>query len=232
MAEVALGVDGIVSGASKGTKIIDLTSGQPGHTISIASRLASKGIGMIHAGVSGSVTAAETGTLSVMAGGNPELFEQVKPLLRHLTNNIIYMGAIGTGNATKSLNNFVFATTYAAVSEALVVGAKAGLDPTKLTTAFNFSSAPSWASEDRVPNFLLKRDFGPRSGMTMELMAKDLATACDEGRQYEVPMPLANMMHQLMMQGISELGNKAANTSITKLYEKWAGIRLNETLVP
>ena len=92
MAEVALEVDGIVSGASKGTKIIDLTSGQPGHTISIASRLASKGIGMIHAGVSGSVTAAETGTLSVMAGGNPELFEQVKPLLRHLANNIIYMG--------------------------------------------------------------------------------------------------------------------------------------------
>ena len=66
----------------------------------------------------------------------------------------------------------------------------------------------------------------------MELMAKDLATTCDEGRQYEVPMPLANIMHQLMMQGISELGNKAANTSITKLYAKWAGITLNETLVP
>ena len=167
-----------------------------------------------------------------MAGGNPELFEQIKPFLKHLANNIIYMGAIGTGHATKSLNHFVFATTYAAVSEALVVGAKVGPDPTKLTAAFNFSSARSWASEDRVPNFLLKRDFGPRGGMTMELMAKDLATACDDGRQYEIHMPLPNMMHQLMMQEVSELGNKAANTSITKLYKKWAGIRLNETLVP
>lgn len=98
---------------------------------------------MIDAGVSVGVSATETGTLSVMTGGNPELFEQVKPLLRHLATNIVYMGAIGTGHATKSLNNFGFATTYAAVSEALIVGAKAGLDPTKLTAAFNFSSARS-----------------------------------------------------------------------------------------
>lgn len=231
--EVALSDDGIAHGAAPDTTIVDMTSGNPKDTISIAMRLKRKSIHMIDAGVSGSVTAAETGSLSIMAGGCIDIYEKIIPLLKHIATNIFHVGPVGAGHSIKALNNFVFATTYAALSEALVVGVKAGLDPGIVTKVFNASSSRSWASQDRIPQFLLKRDFGHRGGMAMDLMAKDLATACEMGLKHDVPMPLANAVHELLEQCVSYMGGKVSNTAITKLYEKWANTQITEnTLQP
>ena len=224
--QVALGEDGIAAAAEPGTAVVDLTSGNPPHTAIIAARLMEKWIRMIDAGVSGGVTGAEKGTLGIMVGGDGEVFEQVRPILKHIGANLFHMGDIGAGHATKALNNFLSAINYAAVSEALVVAVKAGLDPVKATAAFNASSGRSWASQDRVPNYLLKGDFSYGGGMAMDLLVKDLATACSIGKENNVPMPLANVVHQLLMQAAAEVGDKAPNTSVTRLFEKWAGVEV------
>ena len=116
------------------------------------------------------------------------------------------MGPIGAGHITKALNNFLAATNLAAASEALAVATKAGLDPERVVAAFNASTGRSFATQERIPNFVLKGDFSSRGGMAMDLIVKDLATACGVGKDQGVPMFIANLMHQLLMRLSDELG--------------------------
>ena len=185
--QVTLGESGIVEGAEADTVVVDLTSGNPPHTATICARLAEKGIHFIDAGVSGGIPGAEAATLGIMIGGDGEVFERARPVLEKIGTNLYHMGPIGSGHMTKALNNFLAATNLAAASEALVVATKAGLDPEKVVAAFNASSGRSRATEERIPNFVLKGDFGYRGGMAMELIVKDLATACGVGKDQGRP---------------------------------------------
>jgi 3-hydroxyisobutyrate dehydrogenase-like beta-hydroxyacid dehydrogenase len=222
--EVTLGEKGIAEGAEPGTIVVDLTSGNPPHTATICSRLAEKGIHFIDAGVSGGVPGAEAATLGIMIGGDGAVFERARPVLEKIGSNLYHMGPIGAGHMTKALNNFLAATNLAAASEALVVATKAGLDPEKVVAAFNASSGRSRATEERIPNFVLKGDFSYRGGMAMELIVKDLATACGIGKDQEVPMFIANLMHQLLMRISDEIGAKTPNIGVAKAMEQWAGV--------
>ena len=188
--------------------------------------LKEKGIHYIDAGVSGGVPGAEAATLGIMVGGDGEIFERVRPILETIGNNLFHMGPIGAGHMTKALNNFLAATNLAAASEALVVATKAGLDPEKVVEAFNASSGRSRATEERIPNFVLKGDFSQRGGMAMELIVKDLATACGIGKDQEVPMFIANLVHQLLMRISDEVGAKTPNIAVARAMEQWAGVEV------
>ena len=136
------------------------------------------------------------------------------------------MGPIGAGHMTKALNNFLSAINLAAASEALVVATKAGLDPEKVVAAFNASSGRSRATQERIPNFVLKGDFSPRGGMAMDLIVTDLATACGIGKDQGVPMFIANLTHQLFMRISDEVGPKTPNTAVARAFEQWAGVEI------
>ena len=222
--QVTLGENGIAEGAAPDTVVVDLTSGNPPHSASICARLAEKGIHFIDAGVSGGIPGAEAATLGVMIGGDGEVFERARPVLEKIGTKLFHMGPIGAGHMTKALNNFLGATNLAAASEALVVATKAGLDPEKVVAAFNASSGRSRATEERIPNFVLKGDFSYRGGMAMELIVKDVATACSIGKDQEVPMFIANLMHQLLMRISDQVGAKTPNIAVTKAFEEWAGV--------
>lgn len=223
---VTLGEEGIAEGATAGTVIVDLTSGNPPHTAAICGRLAERGIHYIDAGVSGGVPGAEAATLGIMIGGDGDVFETVRPVLEVIGSNLYHMGPIGAGHMTKALNNFLAATNLAAASEALVVATKAGLDPEKVVAAFNASSGRSRATEERIPNFVLKGDFSHRGGMAMDLIVKDLATACGVGKDQGVSMFIANLVHQLLMRIADEVGHDTPNISVTRAMEGWAGVEV------
>lgn len=224
--QVTLGRDSIIEGAAPDTVVVDLTSGNPPHTAAICARLAEKGIHFIDAGVSGGIPGAEAATLGIMIGGDAGAFERVRPILEKIGANLYHMGPIGAGHMTKALNNFLAAANLAAASEALVVATKAGLDPEKVVAAINASSGRSWATEQRIPNFVLKGDFSYRGGMAMELIVKDLATACGIGKDQGVPMFIANLMHQLLMRISDEIGAKTPNIAVARAFEQWAGVEV------
>ena len=222
--DVTLGDKGIAAGAQRDTVVVDLTSGNPPQTAAICAHLAEKGIHFIDAGVSGGIPGAEAATLGIMVGGDGEILERVRPVLEQIGSNLYHMGPIGAGHMTKALNNFLAATNLAAASEALVVATKAGLDPEKMVAAFNASSGRSRATEERIPNFVLQGDFSSRGGMAMELIVKDLATACGVGKEQGVPMFIANLMHQLLMRISDEVGGQTPNIAVARAFEQWAGV--------
>ena len=216
---VCLGKDGIIHGAQPGTIVVDLTSGDPPHTVKISDRLAEGGIKMIDVGVAGSFPQAEKGTLGVIAGGDIEVLEKVWPVLKSFSDRRYHLGKIGSGHFVKSLNNILGAAYYVAACEAIIVAAKAGLDPNKVLEVLNEGGGRSTATENRIPAWL-KRDFS--RGMAVELLVKDVATTCGLGREHKTPMFIANTLHQLLMHAAAEIGYKEHNGAIAKAFEKWA----------
>jgi len=227
--QVCLGAAGIVEGAAAGTAVIDLTSGNPPHTVQIATRLAQRGIHFIDAGVSGGIPGAEAGTLGIMVGGEASVYEACLPLLQALGTNIYHMGQSGAGHMTKALNNFCAAANYMAACEAITVATKAGLAPAKVVAAMNASSGMSFATQQRFPRFVLQGDFTHAGGMATELMTKDITTALGVGKAVGVPMPIAGLLQQLYHIAETMLGAKAPNQSTVQVYEQWAGVENRAT---
>lgn len=222
--QVCLGPNGIVEGATAGTIVIDLTSGNPPHTVQIGARLKERDVHMVDAGVSGGLPGAEAGTLGIMAGGAAEAYEECLPILSAIGKSIFYMGTLGAGHLTKALNNFCAAANYLAACEAVTVATKAGLDPGKVVAAIDASSGASFATAQRLPRFVLQGDFSYGGGMAMELMVKDIASALAAGKDVGVPMPMAGLAQQIFHLAQAVLGEKAPNHSAVKLYEQWAGV--------
>jgi len=222
--QVCLGANGIVEGAAPGTIVVDLTSGNPPHTVRIGAALRERGLHLIDAGVSGGLPGAEAGTLGIMVGGAQQAYEACLPILQAIGKSIFHMGELGAGHLTKALNNFCAAANYLAACEAVTVATKAGLDPVKVVAAIDASSGASFASSHRLPKFVLKGDFSYGGGMAMELMVKDIASALAAGKEAGVPMPVAGLAQQLFHLAQAVLGEKAPNHSAVKIYEQWAGV--------
>jgi 2-hydroxy-3-oxopropionate reductase len=127
--EVVLGPNGILEGARPGTIIVDMSSIAPLAVKEIAAKAAEKGIEMLDAPVSGGEPKAIEGTLSIMAGGKKEVFEKCQDILSKMGTSVVRCGDIGAGNTTKLANQIIVALNIAAMSEALVLGAKAGVNP-------------------------------------------------------------------------------------------------------
>ena len=127
---VALGENGLIEAAAAGKTLIDMSSIAPGASQEVAEGLAAKGMDMLDAPVSGGEPKAIDGTLAVMVGGNKkEVFDKYKDILDIMAGSVVYVGKIGAGNTTKLCNQVVVALNIAAVSEAMVLAKKAGVDP-------------------------------------------------------------------------------------------------------
>ena len=132
---VALGPDGIKDGARRGQLFIDMSTINPIVSQKIAKELAGSGVAMVDAPVSGGEKGAIEATLSIMAGGDPQDFERALPIFNALGKTITHMGALGAGGFTKLANQIIVAINLTAIGEALVFGAKAGVDPQKMIRA-------------------------------------------------------------------------------------------------
>jgi 3-hydroxyisobutyrate dehydrogenase-like beta-hydroxyacid dehydrogenase len=225
--EVALGPDGLIHGSALRI-FVDLSTTGPRVTEFVASKLGEKGIAMISAAVSGGVAGAKKGTLSAMASGPRQVFEQIRPVLEVIAKNIYYIGeSPGVGQMLKLINNLLSATTLAVSSEAFVLGVKAGLDPEIMVKVINTSTGRSGATEDKFPGAILPRTFD--AGFTTDLMYKDVKLCLEQAEQLGVPMWVGNAVRQLWAYALSQGGGPRDFTTIIQYIETWAGVEVGKS---
>ena len=183
---VVLGPDGLLEGLRPGTIYIDMSTISPIVTRELAPLVEAKACQMLDAPVSGGEKGAIEATLSIMVGGPKEIFDRVLPIFQAMGKNIVHMGDHGAGQVTKAANQIVVALTIQAVGEALVLAAKAGVDPAKVRQALLGGFAQSRILELHGQR-MLDRNFRP--GFKVRLHQKDLNIALSTGRALGVPLP-------------------------------------------
>jgi len=185
--EVVLGPDGILQGARRGTVLIDMSSIAPLVSRELGARLAEAGVDMLDAPVSGGQPKAIDGTLSIMVGGAPAVFEACLPVLKAMGASVVRTGDLGAGNVTKLANQVIVALNIAAMSEALVLATKAGVEPELVYQAIRGGLAGSTVLDAKAP-LVLDRKFAP--GFRINLHIKDLANVLETSHELGVPLPL------------------------------------------
>ncbi len=221
--EVALGADGIINHAQKDTILIDMSSIDPVESKSIGLELASKGIDMLDAPVSGGEPKAIDGTLSVMVGGKKESFDKYQSLLLNMASSVVYVGDLGSGNVAKLANQMIVAVNIAVLGEALTLAKKAGTDPQKVFEAIKGGLAGSTVMNAKAP-MMLDHNFKP--GFRIELHIKDLTNALNAGHAISSPMPLTSQVMEMMQVLKSDGHQKEDHSALSQYYEKIAGITL------
>ena len=216
-----MGKDGILEGALAGSILVDMSSIAPLASQEIYAACAEKGVEMLDAPVSGGEPKAIDGTLSIMAGGKKEVFEQVYDILMTMGNSAVYCGEIGAGNTTKLANQIIVALNIAAVSEAFMLSTKAGVDPEKVFDAIKGGLAGSTVMNAKIP-MIMERNFKP--GFKIDLHIKDLNNALDTGHEIGVPLPLTASVMEMLQKLHADGHGQEDHCAITKYYEKTADV--------
>jgi 3-hydroxyisobutyrate dehydrogenase len=216
--QVALGERGIIGGAHEGLVHIDMSTISPAVTRGIAAYYAERGVEMIDAPVSGGEQGAMDGTLSIMAGGKPAVFERCRPLFDAMGRTIVYCGPTGSGQVVKLCNQVVVGLNNLAMSEALILAAKAGVAPATMVEAVRAGAGSSWALQNLAPR-ILSGDFKP--GFKVAHQQKDLRLALELAHQGSAPLPGTALVHQLFAaleaEGLGDAGTQALVKALEKL---------------
>lgn len=212
------GDDGLLAGMAKGAVLVDCTSGDPTTSQRIAQRLAETGRSFVDAPVSGGVSGAEQGTLTIMCGGNEADLAKVRPVLEAFGKKIVLCGAVGAGHAVKAVNQALLGVHLYAASEGLAALAKAGVSPTLALEVINASSGRCNATENLIPQRVLTRAF-PRT-FRLALLEKDLGIAAQFARTEGVPAPVLQLTTELYRSARRELGEEADHVEIAKVVER------------
>jgi 2-hydroxy-3-oxopropionate reductase len=224
--EAVLGEDGVLDGAQSGMILIDMSSIAPLVSKEVAAEAEKKGVEMLDAPVSGGEPKAKDGTLSIMVGGKKEIFEQVEDILKVMGASAVLVGDIGSGNTTKLANQIIVALNIAAMSEAMVLATKAGVDPEKVFQAIKGGLAGSNVLNAKVP-LVLDGNFKP--GFRIELHIKDLANALDTAHLVGVPVPLSSGVMEIMQALKVDGKGGDDHGGIIQFYEKIAQTEVRRT---
>lgn len=218
-----LGPDGVLEGASPGLTVIDMSSIAPGTSRRLAAACKSAGCDFLDAPVSGGDLRAVDGTLSIMVGGEEEVFGRSKHLLDVMGASAVLCGPHGAGNMTKLVNQIIVAANIEAVSEAFVLSRKAGLNPRLVFEAIRGGLAGSNVLNDKVPK-MIARDFKP--GFRIRLHHKDLNNALVTGKEFGVELPVTELVHQ-MLTGLIGMGKgDDDHSAISNFLEDMANITI------
>lgn len=218
--DVLLG-SGAASTLTPGTAIIDMTSGSPKVTQTIAAELQSRGIAMLDAPVSGGIKGAREGALTVMVGGPEAEFQRWLPLLHVFGPTIFHVGPIGAGQAIKALNNFVSAAGLTAAAEAVLIGKRFGLDPAQMIDIINVSSGRNHSTENKFKSAILPGTYA--GGFALDLMLKDISIAMDLAQQTETAAELGHTCVGMWERAKRELSPGADSTEIARWLETQHG---------
>lgn len=223
--QVYLGPNGAFAALRPGWLAIDMSSIAPSTARELAERASTAGAEILDAPVSGGDKGAIAGTLSIMVGGSDEGYERALPILQALGKTIVHVGGAGAGQVVKVCNQVVVAVVIEAVSEALVLGAKAGVDPSKIADVLQGGLAATRVLEMRRDN-MLSGCFDP--GFRIRLHLKDLKNALDLARETNVALPGAALVEQLMRAAAAAGHEDYDHSGLITVLEAMAGFSVAE----
>ncbi len=219
---VILGAGGVIEGVTRGSVVVDMSSISPIVTQKIAAELEKKGAVMLDAPVSGGEIGAIQGTLSIMVGGEKNVFEEVKPVLEKMGKSVVRVGSIGAGNFTKLSNQIIVAAALQAMSEAMVLARKAGVDIELVYEAIKGGMAGGRTLDMKVP-LIVQNRFEP--GFKMDLHIKDLKNALLAGKSLGVALPATGLIHELFTACSAQGKGQNDHSVIYTLLEQMAGLK-------
>jgi len=218
------GENGLLSGSvPEDTMIIDMSSISPAVTRKLGQQLNAVGIKLIDGPVSGGETGAKEGTLTIMVGGPEELFKDAMPLFQAMGKKIVYCGKCGNGQVVKMVNQLMSAINLVSMSEAFILGTKAGVDPEIMMNVIQGGSGRSWAVENRMPE-ILKGNF--QAGFTIDLHKKDVSLAVEMAHELNIPLCATALVYEIFKKAQVEGKGKLDNGAIITLYEDLNGIQV------
>lgn len=223
---VTLGENGILEGIRPGAVFIDLSTDSPTLIRKISAIFKEKGAHVIDAPVSGGPEGARNGKLSMMAGGDEEVFKMCKPVLDTLSDKIKYTGPVGNGCICKLMHNCMTLGFQCIAAECFSLAAKAGVDPdTMVQVALEGVLGQGVFFKHIMPDVYLKEKFEP-AGFALKLAFKDMGLAVSLGKDYSVPMSLSNLAHLEMMSAVNRgWGDKDSSIAML-LQEERAGTKV------
>ncbi len=222
--DVVFGPNGLEGAMKSGSVLIDCTSGDPAASRRMADRLKVKGIAFMDAPVSGGVVGAQSAQLTVMCGGETELFDRVKPILETFGAKIVLCGTIGCGHALKAVNNALLALHIWSTAEGLVMLEKLGVNPTLALDVINASSGRSNASMNLFPERVLNRSF-PNT-FRLALLDKDVRIAAKIADDTRTHAETIALTAKLFSQAHRSLGNQADHVEAVKYVEQRSGVEI------
>ena len=223
---VALGAQGVLEGIRPGGIYVDLSTSRPTLIRSIEPRFRDKGAHVLDAPVSGGKTGAATRNLAVMVGGERAIYERIKPILDAFGDNVFYAGGIGTGSVCKLVHNMISHGIRQVIAEGLTLGVKAGVETEMLWECVRRGSAGRMRLlHEGIVNTVFRNTFEPAS-FALALALKDIDLATDLGREFNVPLPVANLVQQNVIQAMNRgWGDKDSNIPFL-LQEEAAGVQV------
>ncbi len=223
--DVAYGDNGILVGTKSGDIIIDMSSVTPSTDQKLFENAAKKGVKVLDAPVSGGEKGAIEGTLSIMVGGERNVFEECKEIFEALGKSTVLVGDIGAGQVTKLVNQIIVGITLGAIAEGFTLGAKAGVDPEKIFNAIKNGFAGSGVMKVRMPN-VLEGDF--KAGFKILHQFKDLDNALSTAREFVVALPLTSLVHEMYLALKASGKENFDHSAIVTLIEDLAGTKVRK----
>jgi 3-hydroxyisobutyrate dehydrogenase len=220
------GPEGVLAGLRKDAVVVEMSSGVPTITRTLAEQVAVAGAHMVDAPVSGGVPRAKTGELAIMFGGSEAILERIRPVLSCMGTSITRTGDVGSAHAMKALNNLVSAGGFLIGVEALMIGKRFGLDPSAMVDVLNSSTGMNNSTQKKFKQFVLSGQYN--AGFGLDLMVKDLSIALEIGRDTNTPTPFSSMCREMWASCAAMLGPGQDHTAIAKLTETLAGDTLSE----
>lgn len=223
--EVLLGPNGVSAGAKSGLIVVDSSTISPKTSVRMAAVLAEQGIEFLDAPVTGSEPQAMEGVLTFMVGGKEEIFQRCVPLFEAMGKHAYHMGGHGTGSQAKLGNNTMAAIHLLAMSEALTMVSKAGVNPELFLKVISGGGGQS-RMVDTKGSKVVSRDFQPH--FKTALMLKDLGLAKDFANELQIPVPILAAVKEMFQIATSKGYGDEDMCSVIKCYEDWAGIQVKE----
>ncbi len=222
--EVQAVAEELLAGMRKGTAWFDLSTNSPTTVRKISERFAAKGIAMLDAPVSGGPSGAKSGKLAIWVSGDKAAFDKYKAVLDAIGDQALYIGPVGSGTVAKLVHNCAGYSILAVLAEVMTMGVKAGVEPLALWAAIRQGAFGRRRSFDRLAEQFLIKQFDPPA-FALNLAHKDVTLATEVGREFRVPMKIANTVLQEMTEGMNREGWAARDSRIFMLLqEERAGV--------
>jgi 2-hydroxy-3-oxopropionate reductase len=223
--DVVFGENGLLPAMDKGHLLVDMSTIAPATAVDVDAAMRERGARALDAPVSGGDKGAIAGTLSIMVGGDAEDFQRAMPLFEAMGKTIVHVGGAGAGQIVKACNQVVVAINYAAVSEALVLGAKAGVDPDKIVQVLSGGLAASRVLEMKGPT-MVAHQFDP--GFRVDLHRKDLGIARSTAAENSAPIPVTAVVSQLFEAAAAAGKGDRDHSALVTVYEELARFNIGD----